>query len=206
MIYETIIISTDLAGKPHVTPFGVRHEGAEEDIRIIISPYKPSTTLDNIVATKHAVMNLTDDVRVFAGALTNRKFGELALIKTTAKTNKIKDFRLSDCLSHVELELVEVRDDAVRPQLVMKKIAEFNHKPFQGFNRAQAAVIELAVLVSRLHMLPREKIQTELQYLQIAIEKTAGQREKQAWALLIEAVDNFYASKLEENKLGGNLA
>ncbi len=200
MIYETIIISTGLTGKPHVTPFGVRHESAEEDIRIIISPYKPSATLDNILATKHAVMNLTDDVRVFAGAITNRKIGNLV------QADKIKGFRLFDCLSHVELELVEVRDDAVRPQLVMKKIAEFNHKPFQGFNRAQAAVIELAVLVSRLHMLPREKIQTELQYLQISIDKTAGEREKQAWEWLLEAVENFYASRPEENKLGGNLA
>ena len=80
-------------------------------------------------------------------------------------------------MAHVELELLEVRDDATRPQLVMKKVAEFNHKPFAGFNRAQAAVIELAVLVSRLHMLPNRKLLSELPYLQIAIDKTAGERE-----------------------------
>ena len=34
-----------------------------------------------------------------------------------------------------------------------------SHAPFQGFNRAQAAVIEAAILASRLHMLPREKIE-----------------------------------------------
>jgi uncharacterized protein len=190
MIFETIITSVDLAGNPHITPFGVRNEA---DF-IVISPYKPSATLENILATKCAGMNLTDDVRVFAGALTNRKFGELV------QTNKINGFRLANCLAHIELELFEVHNDAMRPQLVMKKVFEKNHKPFQGFNRAQAAVIELAVLVSRLHMLPREKILAELQYLQIAVDKTAGEREKQAWSWLAEAIGNFYAEQTGENQ------
>ncbi len=191
MIFETIITSVNLAGKPNITPFGICYENDN----VIISPYKPSTTLDNILATKCAVMNLTDDVRVFAGALTKRKFGELVLIKKTVHTNKNAGFRLADCLAHAELELLVVRDDAVRPQLVMKKTTEDNHQSFAGFNRAQAAVIELAVLVSRLHMLPREKIETEKQYLQIAMDKTAGEREKQAWGWLIEAIENFYAEQ-----------
>ncbi len=190
MIFETIVTSVDEDGKPYVTPFGVRHEAG----CVVISPYKPSTSLNNILATKCAVMNLSDDVRVFAGALTKRQPWQLV------ETNIIEGFRLVDCLAHVELALDEVRDDAMRPQLVMMKVAEFNHKPFAGFNRAQAAVIELAVLVSRLHMLPREKIQTELQYLKIAIDKTAGEREKEAWGWLIEKIDNFYADQTGENQ------
>lgn len=195
MIFETIITTVDLAGEPHITPFGVRYEG---DL-VVIAPYKPSTTLDNILATKCAVMNLADDVRVFAAALTYRKFanrkaGELV------PANKIKGFRLADCLAHVELELVELRDDAIRPQLFMKKVAEFNHKPFAGFNRAQAAVIELAVLVSRLHILPKNKIMLEIEYLKIAMDKTAGEREMQAWVWLTEAIENFYAEQAGTNQ------
>ena len=190
MIFETIITTQDLADTPHVTPFGVRYEG---DL-LVISPYKPSTTLDNILATKYAVMNMTDDVRVFAASLTNRKVGELV------EANKIKGFRLINCLAHVELELIEVRDDATRPQLIMQKMAEFNHKPFTGFNRAQAAVIELAVLVSRLHLLPKDKIMSEIEYLKIAIDKTAGEREIQAWAWLTEAIENFYADQSGSNQ------
>jgi uncharacterized protein len=190
MIFETIISSTDLAGNPHITPFGVRFEGEN----VIIAPYKPSATLDNILATKCATMNLTDDVRVFAGAICKQHY------LPPLQPNSHAAPRLTDCLAHVELELLEVRDDAIRPQLVMKKVAEFNHKPFAGFNRAQAAVIELAVLVSRLHMLPREKIDSELKYLQIAIDKTAGEREVEAWGWLIEKIDNFYAVQLGENQ------
>jgi len=186
MIFETIIISVDLAGKPHVTPFGVKYEKQGEDMHVVISPYKPSTTLNNILATKCATMNLTDDVRVFAGAICKKQN------LPTLQANNHAGYRLSDCLAHVELELFEVRDDVTRPQLVMKKIAEFNHKAFAGFNRAQAAVVELAVLASRLHMLPREKIQTEISYLQIAIDKTAGERELEAWGWLMEKIEQFY--------------
>jgi hypothetical protein len=63
------------------------------------------------------------------------------------------------------------------------------HAPFRGFNRAQAAVVEAAILVSRLHMLPWGKIETEIAYLKIAVDKTAGPREREAWTWLMERIE-----------------
>lgn len=189
MIFETIITSVNSHGDVHVTPFGIQMQ----DSLVVISPYKPSTTLQNILTTQHAVMNLTDDVRVFAGALTGRQPWMLTLAE------KVAGFRLADSLVHKELKLVKVEDDAVRPRLLLEIIHQQQHQYFQGFNRAQAAVIELAVLVSRLHMLSREKVLAELQYLQIAIDKTAGERELQAWTWLVEKLNNFYAEQAGEN-------
>jgi uncharacterized protein len=207
MIFETIIITVDASKNPHITPFGVRYE----DENIIIAPYKPSTTLNNILQSKLAVMNMTDDVRVFAGALTGRSDFSYLPIRLGANTpvhplsNTLREldspcihapsgpiYRLADCLTHAVLELIEVREDETRPQLVMKAIASENHQSFQGFNRAQAAVVELSILVSRLHMLPKEKVLTEMAYLQIAIDKTAGEREKEAWGWLADKVNTFY--------------
>ncbi len=182
MIFETIIISCDQEGAPHVTPFGVKHE----DEFVVISPFKPSKTLNNILTSGVATMNLTDDVRVFVGALTKHEAWRLL------PTRHIEGFRLQDCLTHVELSLVEVREDDERPQLVMKRVSAEHHQGFDGFNRAQAAVIELAVLASRLHMLPANKIQTEMQYLQIAIDKTAGKRELEAWGWLVDKINGYY--------------
>lgn len=189
MIYETIITSMDAEGNVHITPFGVR----EQDGFVIISPFKPSTTLENILATKSAVMNLTDDVRVFAGALTKKFRAEVV------SAEKIQGFRLAETLAHKELTLEKIVKDEVRPQLWMKVVHEKNHQSFKGFNRAQSAVIELAVLVSRLSMLPKEKIMQEKSYLQIAMDKTAGEREWQAWGWLNEKIDNFYAEIDGEN-------
>jgi uncharacterized protein len=190
MIFETIIVTVNAQREPHITPFGVRFEDAKENTRVIIAPYKPSTTLNNILATQFAVMNMTDDVRVFAGALTGRTEWSLLPVSNNA------GYRLADCLAHTVLELIEVREDEIRPQLVMKPIVSENHQSFQGFNRAQAAVVELSILVSRLQLLPKEKVMSEKKYLQIAIDKTAGERELEAWGWLVEKIDNFYAEEL----------
>ena len=189
MIYETIVTSINTQGVTHVTPFGIRMQ----DGLVIISPYKPSTTLENILATGCAVLNLTDDVRVFAGALTGRKAWSLL------PTEKISGFRLADTLGTQRIKAFKVEDDLVRPQLYMEVLYEEQHQSFQGFNRAQAAVLELAVLVSRLKRLPMEKIDQEMEYLAIAIEKTAGPRELEAWGWLVEAVTNHRAALNNEN-------
>ncbi len=184
MIYETILISVDADNNPHIAPFGVR----ECDGLILIAPFRPSTSLDNLLSSRNAVLNLTDDVRVFAGALTGRREWPVH------DAEKIKGFVLDTALAHQELELVEVKEDATRPELYFRVVHEVNHAPFRGFNRAQAAVVELAVLVSRLHMLPIEKVDAEVAYLTIAIEKTAGERERLAWSWLIERIENHKAA------------
>jgi len=56
-------------------------------------------------------------------------------------------------------------------------------------NRAKAAILELAILVSRLHMLPKDKVDAEIDYLRIAVEKTSGPDEQKAWDWLMRQVD-----------------
>jgi uncharacterized protein len=177
-IFEAVVTTVAPAGKPHVAPMGIRYR---ED-GILLMPFKPSTTHDNIVATGHAVLNIVCDTRVFAGCVTGRK------VWPTRPAERIEGVRLAAALRHVELELAEQLDDVQRPVLRMVAVHEATHAPFVGFNRAQAAVIEGAVLVSRLHMLPPEKVETEMTYLQIAIDKTAGPEEHEAWEWLRAAV------------------
>lgn len=191
IIYEAIVISCDAEGQPHIAPFGIRKRGE----RVLIAPFRPSTSLDNLIKQKVATLNFTDDVRVFAGALTGRRSWPVH------QATSVQGFVLNTALSHQELVLEEVVEDDLRPQLLFKVVHREQHSPFQGFNRAQAAVIELAVLVSRLHMLPADKVRNEMAYLKIAIEKTAGERELEAWGWLCERVENHYAG-LE----GSNLA
>ncbi len=185
MIYETIITTVDMASNPHITPFGVQ----KKEGLIVISPFKPSTTLTNILATECAVMNLTDDVRVFAAAIV--KAQTQAIVPATI----VNGVRLAETLAHQELRLEQVVEDAERPQLWMRVVHQETHQPFAGFNRAQAAVIELAVLASRLNRMPKEKVLSERAYLQIAIDKTAGERELQAWQWLVEKIDGYYAEQ-----------
>ena len=178
VIFETVVTTVAADGTPHVAPMGVRYLGDG----VVLMPFKPSTTLDNIVATRHAVLNLVTDTRIFAGCVTGRRDWP------TQPVEKIGGVRLTCALSHVELVLEGLADETQRPVLRMARVHEAAHAPFVGMNRAQAAVVEGAVLVSRLHMLAADKIDAEMAYLQIAIDKTAGPEEREAWGWLQGAV------------------
>ncbi len=176
MIYETIIITINKDLTPHIVPMGIH----EQDGMIVIEPFRPSKTLENLQRTQTAVINMTDDVSIFAGCLTGRSNWP------TVPAENIDGQRLLAALAHIEVEVHHYDDDEIRPSFFCSVRNEVTHASFKGFNRAQAAVIEAAILASRLHMLSAEKIETEIKYLQIAIDKTAGEKEKQAWSWLMD--------------------
>ena len=181
MIFETIITTLNPDNSVHIAPMGIR----KIDDLIVISPFRPSTTLDNLKRNNQAVVNLTDDVRVFAGCLTGRYQWP------TVPAKIITGQRLENTLSHLELEVRKVEEDKLRPRFYCEILKQEIHKPFKGYNRAQSAVLEASILVSRLHMLPAEKIDAEIKYLEIAIEKTAGPDEKEAWIWLMDRITEF---------------
>jgi hypothetical protein len=185
MIWETVVTTRSDVGRVHIAPMGIR-ESAEG--RVVLAPFRPSTTLENVLATRVAAVNLTDDVRVIAGCLTGRPDWP------TQPCERIECVRLDNALAHRELALARIDEaDAERPRLHCDVVFAANHRPFRGFNRAQAAVVEAAILVSRLHMLPAEKIDAEMKYLAIAVEKTAGPAEREAWSWLVAHIAAFRA-------------
>lgn len=178
MIHETVVTTTSPGGVVHVAPMGVL---LARDT-VVLKPFRPSVTLDNVLATQCAVVNFTTDVRIFAGCVTGRRDWP------TAPAETVPGVRLVSSLAHAELRLLGQEDDPLRPRLRMHRVHDVHHGDFEGFNRAQAAVLEAAVLVSRLDMLAPAKIAQEIGYLRIAIDKTAGEAELQAWQWLLEAI------------------
>ena len=178
-IRETIVGTQNADGSTHLSPLGVH---VETPTRLLLMPFHPSRTLDNLNRTGAAVVNYTDDVCIFAGCLTGKKTWPLH------PCEKLPIKRLLNTLAHAEVEVVETQKNKVRPVFVCSVICEAMHRPFHGFNRAQAAVIELAILVSRLHILPLEEIKLGMKQLYNAYEKTAGPQEHLAWKWLNEKI------------------
>lgn len=187
MITESIITTLSADGTPHIAPMGV----IWQDDKPVLAPFRPSTTLANLEARGSAVINWTDDVRIFAGGVTGRRDWP------TVPVEKIQGVRLAAALTHLEVEIDQVIADEIRPRFVCRIVHEGVHGSFRGFNRAQAAVVEAAILVSRLDMLPREKIERELEYLTIAISKTAGPREQEGWSWVFERITAHLAKQTE---------
>jgi hypothetical protein len=191
MIFEGVITTRNPDGTAHVTPMGFRRAHDE----VVIRPFVPSATLDNLAVFPQAVMNLTDDVRITAGCLTGQREWPLCAAAVVA------GWRLEDCLAHLELEVEEQLQDRERPTFRCRIVHIGSHRPFVGFNRAQAAIIEASILVSRLDFIASEKLEAELTYLNIAVSKTAGERERTAWHWLLGAVEAHPRHQFEVDHL-----
>ena len=181
MIKETIITTKNSDGTTHFAPMGIHmdHE------HYVIAPFKPSRTLENLERNKHAVINMTDDVLVFAGCITGRREWPIKA------ASKVDGSILENTLAHIEVEVSRFEEDELRPRFYCREVYRENHRAFEGLNRAQGAVLEAAILTSRLGMISDEKIDSEIEYLRIAVKKTAGENEKIAWDWLMKYIDEF---------------
>ncbi len=178
-IRESIVTTMNADGSAYIAPLGV----IEEPPWLVLAPFQPSTTQDNLRRHPFACVSYTTDARIFAGCVTRRQRD-----CPVVAAERTRGWRLAAALAHSEVEVAQVVEDAQRPRFRCRELHEAVHAPFRGLNRAQAACLEGAILVSRLHMLPAEKIDQEMAYLEIAIGKTAGEAEREAWGWLVEAV------------------
>jgi hypothetical protein len=133
-------------------------------------------------ATKAAIVNLTDDVMLFAqGAISSPQY-------PTVPAVIVRGVVLQAACSWRELEIHSIDDTPPRSRIEARVVHRGTHREFIGFNRARHAVLEAAILATRTHLLPAEQIQEEYARLQVIVDKTAGPREREAMALLTEYV------------------
>jgi uncharacterized protein len=179
LILETIVTTMGEGGSCHIVPFGLIADGDD----FVVAPFRPSPTIANLERHPWLSAAAPVDVRVIAGVVTGRRQW------ATIPCEKIDCLRLAECYAHMELEVRDVQADDTRPRFRCRVVHTAQHRPFVGYNRAQAAVIEAAILATRLGMLPPTKIRAEMEYLGIAVSKTAGPSESEAWSWIKQKVD-----------------
>ena len=178
MIVETIITTLASDGGVNVAPMGV--DWGEEVI--VLKPFLDTATYRNVTVTGAAVVNLTDDVRVFArAAISNPEY-------RTVPASVVRGVVLADCCTWRELRVQSIDSTPPRSRIETTVVHRGTHREFVGFNRACHAVLEMAIYATRLHLLPRELIVSELARLQVIVDKTAGPREHEAMALLTDYI------------------
>ena len=179
-IYETIASTENEDGSTRVAPLGARRQGEH----VMLAPFAPSRTLDNIRRSGQAVVNLCQDVTIFAGCITGRHDWP------TEASSKVRPQRLRDASAHLEVQVVSEQGTGQRASFACSIIHAESHAPFIGHNRARAAVVEAAVHVSRIGILPTAQIRQYLDDLQPQIDKTAGPQEEQAWQWLLQHLED----------------
>jgi hypothetical protein len=176
MILETIVTTMDGQGNVNCAPMGV--EWSEETI--VLKPFLETATYRNVKDAGAAVVNLIDDVRVFArAAISNPQY-------PTVPAVVVRGAVLADCCSWREVDVRSIDSTPPRSRIETAVVYRGTRREFIGFNRARHAVIEAAIHATRLHLLPWETIEREVERLQAIVDKTAGPAEREAMALLVD--------------------
>jgi hypothetical protein len=178
VIIESIVTSMGTDGAVNFAPMGV--EWGESTI--VLKPFLEITTFRNVAATRAAVVNITDDVMLFAqAAISSPQF-------PWTPASVVRGAVLDAACSWRELEVVAIDDTPPRSRIEARVVHRGQRREFIGFNRARLAVLEAAILATRTHLLPAEQIRADYERLQVIVDKTAGPREREAMALLTEYV------------------
>ena len=91
---------------------------------------------------------------------------------------------LANACRYFEFQVEELDESEERVQIHCQTLLSRELRPFWGFNRAKHAVLEAAILATRVNLLEHAFIADQIRQLEIIVEKTAGVQEKRAFARL----------------------
>jgi len=178
VIVETIVTTVGTDDTVNCAPMGVEWG----DAAIVLKPFLDTATYRNVAATGAAVVNITDDVLLFARAAVSNP------PHPTVPASVVRGVVLADCCSWRELEVLSIDTAPPRSRIRTLVVHRGVKREFIGFNRARHAVLEAAIYATRLHILERPFVESELARLQVIVDKTAGPREVEAMALLTDFI------------------
>lgn len=178
MILEGILTTISDDGSTNVAPMGPIVDAAME--RLLLRPFQSSTTFTNLVARGQGVFHVIDDVELIARAAIGRVDKPPPLIECSAVTCP----RLVDCCRWYALRVDSIDDRQPRAEIYARVVERGCVRHFFGFNRGKHAVLEAAILATRLHLTAADELALELSRLERIVEKTGGDQEQRTFAVL----------------------
>ncbi|HEX3999605.1 MAG TPA: DUF447 domain-containing protein [Pirellulales bacterium] len=182
MILEGIVTTLNANGSANIAPMGPRVD--ESFDRLLLRPYQTSTTYANLKRTGEGVFHVTDDVLLLAQAAIDR-LDPLPEVRPAAA---VVGVILVDACRWYAFRIRSIDDGHARTEIVADVVDRGGERDFFGFNRAKHAVVEAAILATRIGLIPRAEIEAELTGLAVLVEKTGGPREHEAFELLASYV------------------
>jgi hypothetical protein len=190
MILESIVTTASPSGKVNIAPMGPEVDEVDSPNwdQFILKPFKTSTTYRNLAATAKAVVHITDDVSLFARTAVETIGHEEAIEKYVRPLNTSSCWALNDCHRWFAVDVASQIDEGQRAIFHCRVVQMEIVRPFFGFNRAKHAVIEAAILATRVHLIPAESLRAQLDRLRPLIDKTGGTSERDAFELLHKTI------------------
>lgn len=178
MILESLVTTIDAQGVVNLAPMGPVVD--REITSIELRPFVGSRTYANLRATERAVVHVTDDCLLLARAA----------ISTVDPAGLVEPIEggaysvLSDACRWYAVQITAWHEHPQRPRAECVIVRQQRNRDFFGLNRAQYAVVEAAILATRMHLIAAEVLQSQLRELATLVERAGGDRERQAFELL----------------------
>ena len=182
MILESIVTTINEDGSVNVSPMGPTVHGKLQNFEL--RPFDTSRTFANLKRTRSGVVHVTDDV----GLIAQSAIGKLLPLPEFFPAEKVTGQVIANTCRWYEFEVEYIDENSARTSINCKTLYTGRIRDFWGFNRAKHAVIEAAILATRLDFLPREEIQEQFQRLETIVLKTGSAQESKAFQLLSEHV------------------
>jgi len=184
MIIEGLVTTTDAAGRMHLSAMGPKVDAAAVASgrleRLVLKPFPTSQTAANLDRLPEGVFHVTDDALLVARVVVGASEPPPASRPATAVRGRL----LEGVCRAYEFRVADRDASQERIRVEVEVLAVHEGRPFTGFNRARHAVVEGAILVTRLHLLGTEEVGRRLRDLAVLVEKTGGPREHEAFRLL----------------------
>ena len=188
MILEGLVTSQDASGTLNIAPMGPIVD--ESMSRLVLRPFQTSRTYRNLKEQPSGVFHVVDDVLLLAQAAIGRIESEPPTLPTVNVIGRV----LADACRWYEFEVEELDDSTERTNIQVRVVHVGRLRDYFGLNRAKHAVVEAAILATRLHLIPPQEIHQQMEWLRAPVQKTAGPREVAAFAL----IEKFINSQLED--------
>ncbi len=180
MIVETIFSTLDEDGRPNFAPMGLTWEEMK------VHPFRNTSTYKNLISLGQGVANVTDNVLLFArSAISHCDFPHFP-------ARKVRGVVLEDVCYWRELEVSTVEEDEERAEMSCRVVAEGRKRDFLGFNRGKNAVIEAAILATRLKLHDWDEVRSAFRRWDEIVARTGEKEEEEAMQLLRKYVERYY--------------
>ena len=179
MILEAVVTTVSLDGVLNVAPMGPKL--GPDPRRFLLRPFRSSTTYRNLKATGEGVLHVTDDVLLIARAAIG------ILPEPPSRAASVVLGRILDAPGRYhEFRVVTLDDRDERTSITIESVAEGRQGDLFGLNRAKNAVVEAAILATRLSFLPIGEVLAEFERLAVFVAKTGGPDERLAFGILLD--------------------
>ena len=185
MILEGIVTTRNLEGQINIAPMGPIVTPSMQSL--VLKPFESSSTCQNLRHSKEGVFHVIDDVQLLARAAIHQLTDADS---STMPAIHVQGDVLKNACRWYEFRVTEIDDSSERYLMKADVIHTGKIQDFFGFNRAKHAVLEAAILATRVGLISKKEIQAQMDLLEIIVQKTAGKQETAAFALLKKYIES----------------